>query len=103
MVVYTKLLVRRLAMIHSRGFAGRTKFRDIRKKKPASSLAVTEEGNDYNAPTTTQNKYSPLPIHPPNSEPHHHEPQSFGAQMGTYFLLGTGVTMGFAAVRILLG
>ena len=81
----------------------RTIVRDPRKVatkiKSSQPLAVVPDNSNTEVQQYSQQQtQQPLPFVAP---PEHH--QSFASSLGSYAVLGAGVTMGFMLVRVILG
>jgi hypothetical protein len=78
---------------------GRAIVRDPRKKRPrvSSALVNRDEEKEQGSLQETQSS-NPLPFAPPESTQ-----QSLGSTLGSYMVMGAGVSLGFAVVGALFG
>mmetsp|Transcript_29806 Transcript_29806/g.32988 ORF Transcript_29806/g.32988 Transcript_29806/m.32988 type:complete len:89 (-) Transcript_29806:27-293(-) len=83
----------RRSLIKMSKTTGRTAIRDPRKKKRTTSALVQGSNDNDNLPAADDNNKAlpPLPL----------QPQEAG--LGSYMIMGAGVSMGFALVGAIFG
>lgn len=100
----------------NRSASGRTIVRDPRRKRtPRKSMSGDLQESSSTLPTTTSSTTNTSSITPPSitkqpfflQQPgQHQQPSSsasFASTMGTYMLMGVGVSLGVTFVRVVLG
>lgn len=86
--------------------------RKIKKKRMEEQNHLTKvisttdsygDSNIENYPVKSQLTTNTPPAHPFQSMAQNNDQQSFGSSLGTYVILGVGVTMGVTLVRLVIG
>mmetsp|Transcript_5407 Transcript_5407/g.7947 ORF Transcript_5407/g.7947 Transcript_5407/m.7947 type:complete len:95 (-) Transcript_5407:126-410(-) len=92
------MLRRSLPLLSKRG--DRTIIRDPRKKRPPAIPPEQQTGVVPSVPEQQQFGNRPLPL---PFEPSQQNQQSVGSTLGSYVLMGAGVSIGFVLVGALFG